>query len=220
MSEASFSIGGKRYTVSCAEGEEAHVARLGAAVDAKLEELGGNLAPQEAQNLLFAALLIAEDLHQLRNSVTADQGEADRLREELVTARRERDTAAGRHDELKSTIADREAELESLQSSLQSLSREGDDIRSELAQLRSDLETADQVEAELRAGLAGLAEERDALQDELDESRSAQPAPIAGEAAVGRSAASADPELAPALERFAELLEMCADKLEGKPVDT
>lgn len=219
MSQATFSIGGKQYTVACADGEEAHVARLGAAVDAKLAELGENKAAQEAQNLLFAALLIAEDLHQLRNSVTAESGELDKLREGLAEARREANTAVGKHDELKNTIAEREQELASLQSSLHSAARDSEDIRADMAKLRSELEDAEQVEAELRSGLAGLVEERDALQEEAEELRAA----IANELNNAASAATGDahqgkapdPELAPALERFAELLENCADKLEG-----
>ncbi len=141
MSEVTLAIGGRRYTVACAAGEEAHVAQLGAVVDRKLVEMGDNLSPQEAQNLLFAALLLAEDLHQSRKSGgTGDGGEVDRLRADLASLGEERDTLAAQVEELR-------------------------------------------------------AESRDA------------PAGGAGEF---------DPELAPALERFAELLENCADKLEGK----
>ena len=61
MSTVALRIGGKNYTVACADGEEAHLAKLGAMVDAKLRQMEGNLAPQEAQNLLFAALLLADE---------------------------------------------------------------------------------------------------------------------------------------------------------------
>jgi cell division protein ZapA len=206
MSQVTLTIGGRKYAVACAAGEEAHVSRLGAAVDAKLAEMGGNLAPQEAQNLLFAALLIAEDLHQLRNKATGDSGEAERLREELEAAQRLRDASAGLVDQLRATIAEREQELATLQSGIQSAARESDDIRAALTRLQGDIHNAEQVEAELRAGLAGLVEERDALQQELDEARTA---PASG------GGTRLDPNLAPALERFAELLENCADKLEG-----
>lgn len=212
MSQVTLSIGGRKYTVACAEGEEAHVARLGAAVDDKLVEMGGNLAPQEAQNLLFAALLIAEDLHQLRNSITADSGELERLREDVATAQRERQLAIGQHDELRAALTERERELETLQSSVQSVARQADEVRAEVTRLRAEVEDAEQVEAELRAGLNGLVEERDALHDELDDLRRQRSGTPAGGGMMD------DPDLAPALERFAELLESCADKLEGKPV--
>ena len=42
----------------------------------------GNLAPQEAQNLLFAAILLADELHDTRAAVGDDPGQlGDRLAE-------------------------------------------------------------------------------------------------------------------------------------------
>lgn len=213
MSEVRLSIGGKDYTIACADGQEDHVARLGALVDGKLAEFGANRAPQEAQNLLFAALLIAEDLHQARNAATGQEGELDTLRQDIATAQRERNTAMGQHDQHISRIAELERELSNTQSAAQSAARESDDIKAEQTRLRAELADFEQVEAELRAGLAGLAEERDALQMELDDARAAPP-PAAPSAQP--LATSVDPELAPALERFADLLENCADKLEDR----
>lgn len=214
MSEVRLSVGGKAYIIACADGQEEHVARLGALVDAKLTEFGPNRAPQEAQNMLFAALLIAEDLHQARNVATGHEQALDDLRLQLATAQRERNVAMGEHDQYQHRIAALETELANVQSAAQAASRESDDIRAEAQRLRSELLDAEQVEAELRAGLAGLVEERDALQLELDEARAmiaASPVP----AALVPSRAMA-PGLVPALERFAELLENCADKLESK----
>ncbi|MCL4671446.1 MAG: cell division protein ZapA [Sphingomonadaceae bacterium] len=213
MSEVRLSIGGKAYTIACADGQEDHVSRLGALVDAKLAEFGPNRAPQEAQNMLFAALLIAEDLHQARNGAMAHEETLDNLRLELATAQRERNVAMGQHDQLHNRISSLETELANLQSAAQSAARESDDIKAELARTRSELADAEQVEAELRAGLAGLAEERDALQLELDDARATGGH---GPAMAGATSGSVDPGLAPALERFAEMLESCADKLESK----
>lgn len=213
MSEVRLSIGGKAYTIACADGQEDHVSRLGALVDAKLNEFGPNRAPQEAQNMLFAALLIAEDLHQARNGAMAHEQALDNLRLELATAQRERNLAMGQHDQMRNRISELESELSNVQSAAQAAARESDDIKAELARTRAELVDAEQVEAELRSGLAGLVEERDALQLELEDARaSAAHAP----AVVGAATAAIDPDLAPALERFAELLENCADKLEGK----
>ena len=214
MSEVRLSIGGKAYTIACADGQEDHVARLGALVDAKLAEFGPNRAPQEAQNMLFAALLIAEDLHQARNGAMSQSAELDNMRHELDTARRERNLAMGQHDQHRARIVELENELSNVQSAAQAAAREGDDVRAQLARARSELIDAEQVEAELRAGLAGMAEERDALQLELDEVRAGTAAnPPAAQSGLD---GNIDPGLAPALERFAELLENCADKLEGR----
>ena len=214
MSEVRLSIGGKDYTIACADGQEDHVSRLGALVDAKLAEFGANRAPQEAQNLLFAALLIAEDLHQARNAATGQQGELDALRTEVTTAQRERNVAMGQQDQNRARIAELERELSNTQSAAQAAARESDDIKAELTRLRSELVDAEQVEAQLRSGLAGLVEERDALHLELDEARAAPPPSPA--ATSDPMTTAIDPELAQSLERFADLLENCADKLEDR----
>jgi cell division protein ZapA len=128
----------------------------------------------------------------------------------------------GQHDQHKARIAELEQELANLQSAAQAAARDSDGIKAELTRLRAELVDAEQVESELRAGLAGLVEERDALQMELDEALSREAAvPQAHQHAIDGpfasvAAAGADANLAPALERFAELLENCADKLEGK----
>lgn len=144
--EVSFAVGGRKYTVACAPGEEAKVASLGALIDGKLDQLGGNLAPQEAQNLLFAALLLADELQEARSQ--ADSQAAS-----------------------------------------------GEDLAAQLAEARQRAETA--------------IADKDRLAEELEKAR---------KAAIGSSPtpAAADPDLAPALERFAGMLEECADKLEGK----
>lgn len=144
--EVSFAVGGRKYTVACAPGEEAKVASLGALIDGKLDQLGGNLAPQEAQNLLFAALLLADELQEARSQ--ADSQAAS-----------------------------------------------GEDLTAQLAEAQQRAETA--------------IADKDRLAEELEKAR---------KAAIGSSPtpAAADPDLAPALERFAGMLEECADKLEGK----
>jgi cell division protein ZapA len=64
MSNVTLTIGGRHYTVACGPGEEQHIAMLGATIDGKLA--GMNLAGQsEARTLLFAALLLADELHEL-----------------------------------------------------------------------------------------------------------------------------------------------------------
>ncbi len=61
MSEVTLSIGGKDYAVACGDGEEAHVAKLGASIDAKLTAMGDS-GVNETRRLLFAALLLADEV--------------------------------------------------------------------------------------------------------------------------------------------------------------
>lgn len=70
MSEVNLSIGGRRYTVACADGEEAHIITLGESIDAKMQQMN-TLTAQDSQNMLFAALLIADELHDLKVAAPA-----------------------------------------------------------------------------------------------------------------------------------------------------
>jgi cell division protein ZapA len=88
MSTVTLSIGPKSYTVACADGQEAHIQALGAMIAEKYARLGSSRAPLEAQNLLFAALFLADELAEARKhagpatpSATPDQSaEVEALR--------------------------------------------------------------------------------------------------------------------------------------------
>ncbi|MEW4448148.1 cell division protein ZapA [Qipengyuania sp. JC766] len=158
MSEVRLNIGGRPYTIACGPGEEEHVAGLGALLQEKLDQLGGALSVQESQNLLFAALYVADELVESRTKLEA--------------AEKAREKAAAGEEEARS---------------------EAQEANTRLVDLQKRLEEAESEAAKL----AGEAQEL-----------RANPAP----------AISADhhDELGLALERFAGLLEDCADKLEGK----
>jgi cell division protein ZapA len=64
MSNVTLHIGGRDYAVACAEGEEAHVTSLGALIDEKIQAMGGG--HNEPRQLLFAALLLADELYEAR----------------------------------------------------------------------------------------------------------------------------------------------------------
>jgi cell division protein ZapA len=66
MSTVTLTIGPKSYSVACADGQEAHITQLGAMIAEKYAQLGTSRAPLEAQNLLFAALFLADELAEAR----------------------------------------------------------------------------------------------------------------------------------------------------------
>ena len=70
MSNVTLQIGGRSYIVACAEGEEAHVESLGQLIDDKIRELGTS-GHNEVRLLLFAALLLADELHDVRGKGSA-----------------------------------------------------------------------------------------------------------------------------------------------------
>ena len=223
MSDVTVTIGGRSYTVACADGQEAHVTGLGMVLDEKLQQLGGSLSPQESQNLLFAGLFVADDLHEARKQVEAANAEKAQVEESAAAQQREANLAIGMRDELKLKIGELEGELDGLQSAQQRHNAEVDDMRRELGNRRQEAqdarEAADAQSAkvteltrELEAMTAkadGLASEKNALEAKVERLG----AMTAVAAANGNTGSSED--LAPALERFAELLEECAEKLEA-----
>ena len=70
MSNVTVQIGGRGYIVACAEGEEAHVERLGNLIDDKIRDMS-SAGHNEVRLLLFAALLLADELDELKGRSAA-----------------------------------------------------------------------------------------------------------------------------------------------------
>ena len=69
MSNVTVTIGGRHYTVACAAGEEEHIEMLGRSIDGRLQGLANLSNQSEARTLLFAALLLADELHEAQSNV-------------------------------------------------------------------------------------------------------------------------------------------------------
>jgi cell division protein ZapA len=70
MSNVTLDIAGRKFTVACAEGEEAHITMLGRTIDAKLADMPQIANQSEARALLFAALLLADENHEMKRGGT------------------------------------------------------------------------------------------------------------------------------------------------------
>ncbi len=83
MSNVTLDIAGRKFTVACAEGEEAHIAMLGHTIDGKLRDMPHIASQSEARALLFAALLLADENYEMRSgggaTVEADPEIAESL---------------------------------------------------------------------------------------------------------------------------------------------
>ncbi len=64
MSNVSLQIGGRPFTVACAEGEEAHLEMLGRMIDERVRKLGAVAGQSESRMMLYAALFLADELHE------------------------------------------------------------------------------------------------------------------------------------------------------------
>lgn len=78
MSNVSLEIAGRRYTIACAAGEEAHIAMLGGTINAKLAAMPDLSGQSEQRTLLFAALLLADELHESKGAGNAASKGANR----------------------------------------------------------------------------------------------------------------------------------------------
>ncbi|MSO77680.1 MAG: cell division protein ZapA [Alphaproteobacteria bacterium] len=91
MAEITININGRQYRVACENGQEEHVAALGAKVDARVRELaGGAGAVGDAMLLAMASLMISDEL-----------GDAERALSEARAA------TSAHHDTSDDLIADR-----------------------------------------------------------------------------------------------------------------
>ncbi|MEP3051219.1 MAG: cell division protein ZapA [Erythrobacter sp.] len=104
MSELTLQIGGRSYTVACADGEESHVSMLGGLIDEKFTAMGNSKSPQEVQNFLFAALILADELHEARKSSDvpsiASSDNQEQLGAEIAELRRAQDSLTQERDAL------------------------------------------------------------------------------------------------------------------------
>lgn len=70
MSSVTLTIAGRTYDIACRAGEEAHFEKLAATVDAKAREAASALGGMsEVRQLMFAALLLADDLDQAAKGI-------------------------------------------------------------------------------------------------------------------------------------------------------
>jgi len=67
MSNITLHIAGRKFTVACGPGEEPHIEKLGRIIDSKIEGMPGLATQSEARCLLYAALLLADEVHELRS---------------------------------------------------------------------------------------------------------------------------------------------------------
>jgi len=64
MAQVNVSINGRRYPIACEDGQEAHLARLGAYVDKRVGELVAAVGQQinDSHLLVMVSLLVADEL--------------------------------------------------------------------------------------------------------------------------------------------------------------
>lgn len=80
MADVRLTICGRQYDIHCADGQETHLTQLAATVDAKARTVGGGT---EARQLLFAALMLADEAQEQRNKLTEAMPAIDTVRTQI-----------------------------------------------------------------------------------------------------------------------------------------
>ncbi len=76
MAQISLSINGRSYQVTCDDGQEPHLQRLGEYFDARVQELAGAVGQVgESRLLVMASLLIADELIETRSQLNLSGGQ-------------------------------------------------------------------------------------------------------------------------------------------------
>lgn len=76
MAQVSLQINGYGYTLGCADGEEERLRALSADLDRRIDEIKASTGPSgEARLLLMAALMLSDELHDLREQARQQDGE-------------------------------------------------------------------------------------------------------------------------------------------------
>jgi cell division protein ZapA len=148
MSEVTLEIGGRPYTVACEEGQESHIEMLGGMIEEKLNAMG-QLAPSRSQNLLFAGLFLADDLHEAKKS----GGSVAVIQAELEAARSAKSDAANAMQEMQlerdALLSERDtmrSDLEALKSNLTAAEAERDSQSAKAEQLAAQVEQLTQAQ--------------------------------------------------------------------------
>lgn len=82
MAQVTLYIAGRSYDLACRDGEEQRLLTLGQLVDRRVSEAGRAVgSSNEARQLVMGALLLADELSDLRSGApAADRGRADAAR--------------------------------------------------------------------------------------------------------------------------------------------
>jgi cell division protein ZapA len=137
VADVKLMIAGRPYDVHCADGEEAQLLQLAAVVDEKARGIQGGT---EVRQLLFAALMLADDAQEARGKADKAEPQSDSLRAAVALAE-SREAAA--RDELRAAVTREQAalkELEALRSAPAAASAKP-------AHDRALLQIADRIEA-------------------------------------------------------------------------
>lgn len=137
MSEVTIKVGPKPYTIVCADGEEDKVKALGAMIDAQYAKLGRTRAVQETQNLVFAALFMADELDEAKNAAEDAKSKVEAAQKQATEAtKRAADATETAQAKIGDKTSELKAEIETLRKAEQRARDEVTSLKAQLAEMR------------------------------------------------------------------------------------
>lgn len=108
MADVKLTIAGRPYDLHCEDGQETQLLQLAAVVDEKARAMPGGT---EVRQLLFAALMLADDAQDAKGKIEKSEPQSDSLRAAVALAE-SREAAA--RDELRAAVTREQAALKEL----------------------------------------------------------------------------------------------------------
>lgn len=172
MNRVKIKIGPRSYMIACDPADEEKVLRFGALIDENYAKLGSARAAQEADNMVFAALFLADELDEACREASNSRAELAEMRAELL---RSQDDAANAVRKAKAEAeAAREksgngkAELLAEIETLRHAEEEARKVNSRLKQEIADLQERTRHQHDLFGGPAEDAAHAEAIAEKLE----------------------------------------------------
>jgi len=116
VADVKLTIAGRPYDLHCEDGQEAQLLQLAAVVDEKARAMAGGT---EVRQLLFAALMLADDAQDAKGKIEKSEPQSDSLRAAVALAE-SREAAA--RDELRAAMTREQTALKELEAARQASS--------------------------------------------------------------------------------------------------
>ena len=139
MADVKLTVAGRPYDLHCADGQETQLLQLAAVVDEKAREMPGGT---EVRQLLFAALMLADDAQEAKGKIERSEPQSDSLRAAVALAE-SREAAA--RDELRAAVSREQAALKELEAARQNAPAAS--VPASPSNNRALLQIADRIEA-------------------------------------------------------------------------
>ena len=153
MTQVKIKVGPRSYPIACGPGDEEKVAKFGALIDRNYAKLGTARAAQEADNVVYAALFLADELDETQEFMRDAKVEITELKQELQRAQDDAANAIQKANSENATTKERSGSKKA-------------ELQAEIATLRKAEERARKENAALKAQIADM-EERARHQHDL-----------------------------------------------------